>query len=235
MPKQDESYVPVSCKHVCLLCYGNPLPRRGEVATAGHTGPRGREGHGRRKLGGAREGRTGRSRRGRFERSGTAGGTAVLGGAYGSTQAGMMRRGWSRPVSQEPTATGREALFERGGRAAARDGGRRRARMRTELAGRRGERARPPERKTRPRCVGGRSATGGERLDGGCQGWTHRGAARTLRLTKGRAGRHRPAAQAKGKIAVRARAALLSDRRLPRPKAVEAAGATTENAKPQCG
>ena len=39
--------------------------------------------------------------------------------------------------------------------------------------------------------------------------------------------RHRPAAQAKGKTTARARAALRNDRRLPRPKAVEAAGATT--------
>ena len=74
------------------------------MATAGHTGSRGHEGTTRRKAGGAQEGRTGRSRRGRpsfaSERSGTAGGTTILGGAYQSRSAGMMHAGWFRPVSQ---------------------------------------------------------------------------------------------------------------------------------------
>ena len=61
-------------------------------------------------------------------------------------------------------------------------------------------------------ALGGYQATGGGRADGGAKPQTRRGAARTLRLTKGRAERHRPAAAAKEKTTARAMAALPSDR-----------------------
>ena len=167
-------------------------------------------------------------RRGRIERSGTAGGTTEYVGLTGAEGVGFCMEFRLRPFRRKLPDTRREALFERSGAGRIRARGAQKGRSRRKAGW--GAEAKGPDPRAENSAAlrRGHQGDGRRKPRGGRQGTTRRTAGRTLRLTEGRA-----EAQKRGRER-QTTTSLLAGRAAERPAPNTAAGATTKK-QPNCG